>query len=523
MRILCFLSLLCLAGTLSGQEVRDGKPAVSEKDSLLSKGNQKLIVDAPVIELETRDSLVLKDLEAASRYDSLWLEELFVSGQGFAEMSAGVQQAGSDTIPGLKQLVDTETLKARLALLNKKTPFNIEYNPSIEGVINSFLIQKRDLMQRMLTASQFYFPLFEEALDKYDLPLELKYLAIVESALNPRAKSRVGATGLWQFMYGTGKMYGLDVSSYVDERSDPLKATEAACKYLSKLYEIFGDWDLALAAYNSGPGNVNKAIRRSGGYQNYWNIRRNLPRETAGYVPAFFATMYIFEFAREHGLEYTKADRPYFVTDTVKIKSTITFEQISKYSGVSMEELKMLNPAYKLNIIPEISGKDYYLRLPKRNIGLFVNNEVAIYAQVKEELGKREAPLPQLVQADDRIRYRVRSGDYLGKIAERYGVGVSQIKRWNGLRSNDLRIGQRLTIYPRKPVTSVQPAAQKTAATSTATSDGPKVHVVEKGDSLWTISQKYPGVSVENLREWNGIRGNNLQPGTRLKLCNCSS
>ncbi|WP_445386363.1 LysM peptidoglycan-binding domain-containing protein [Robiginitalea sp. IMCC44478] len=523
MRILCFLSLLCLAGTLSGQDVRAGKSDGSEKDSLLSKGNQKLIVDAPVIELETRDSLVLRDLEAASRYDSLWLEELFASGQGFPEMFAGVQQAGSDTIPGLKQLVDTETLKARLALLNNKTPFNIEYNPSIEGVINSFLIQKRDLMQRMLTASQFYFPLFEEALDKYDLPLELKYLAIVESALNPRAKSRVGATGLWQFMYGTGKMYGLDVSSYVDERSDPIKATEAACKYLSKLYEIFGDWDLALAAYNSGPGNVNKAIRRSGGYQNYWNIRRNLPRETAGYVPAFFATMYIFEFAKEHGLEYTKADRPYFETDTVKVKSTITFEQISKYSGVSMQELKVLNPAYKLNIIPEISGKDYYLRLPKKNLGLFVNNETAIYAQVKDDLAKRESPLPQLVQADDRIRYRVRSGDYLGKIAERYGVGVSQIKRWNGLRSNDLRIGQRLTIYPRKPVTSVQSEAQKAAATSSGTPDGPKVHVVEKGDSLWTISQKYPGVSVENLREWNGIRGNNLQPGTRLKLCNCSS
>lgn len=522
MRILCFLTFICSAGMLLGQDNGDAKSAADNKDSLRADVTQNLIVDAPIIELESRDSLVLKDLAEASRYDSLWLEELFASGQGFPEMLAGVQQAAHDSVPGLKQLVDTETLKARLALLNEKTPFNIEYNPSIESVINSFLVQKRDLMQRMLTASQFYFPLFEEALDKYNLPLEIKYLAIVESALNPRAKSRVGATGLWQFMYGTGRMYGLDVSSYVDERSDPVKATEAACKYLSKLYEIFGDWDLALAAYNSGPGNVNKAIRRSGGYQNYWNIRRNLPRETAGYVPAFFATMYIFEFAKEHGLEYTKADRPYFETDTVKVRSTITFEQISKYSGVSMQELKVLNPSYKLDIIPEISGKAYYLRLPKKNLGLFVNNEAAIYAQVKEDLAKREAPLPQLVQADDRIRYRVRSGDYLGKIAERYGVGVSQIKRWNGLRSNDLRIGQRLTIYPRKPVTSVQPQGQNTAGAS-ATPNGPKVHIVEKGDSLWTISQKYPGVSVENLREWNGIRGNNLQPGTRLKLCNCSS
>ncbi len=162
--------------------------------------------------------------------------------------------------------------------------------------------------------------MFEAALDKYNLPLEIKYLAVVESALNPRARSRVGATGLWQFMYGTGKMYGLDVSSYVDDRRDPIKATEAACQYLSKLYEIFGDWDLALAAYNSGPGNVNKAIRRSGGYTNYWNIRRNLPRETAGYLPAFLATMYIFEYAKEHDLKIRKVDRPYFETDTLHVQ-----------------------------------------------------------------------------------------------------------------------------------------------------------------------------------------------------------
>jgi membrane-bound lytic murein transglycosylase D len=377
-------------------------------------------------------------------------------------------------------------------------------------------------MERMLTASQFYFPMFEEALDKYDLPLEIKYLAIVESALNPRAKSRVGATGLWQFMYSTGRMYGLDVSSYVDERNDPVRATEAACQYLSKLYEIFGDWDLALAAYNSGPGNVNKAIRRSGGRRNYWNIRPNLPRETAGYVPAFFATLYLFEYASEHGLQATPAPRPYFETDTVRVRETLTFDQISKFTGVSLAELRMLNPAYKLEIIPRISEKAYMLRLPSRAIGAFVTNEAAIYAYAQQEFAKQEKPLPQLVQSEDRIRYRVRSGDYLGKIAERYGVGVSQIKRWNGLRSNNLRIGQRLTIYPRKPVTSVAQASS-TQQTIVQNGDSPKIHVVRKGDSLWTISRKYPGITIENLREWNGLRGNDLQPGTRLKLCNCSS
>ncbi len=466
----------------------------------------------------------LMDLEEARRYDSLWLKELHNSAQLFSEMLLEVQNPSEEEIT----LVDlpTDTLKARLALLDEKTPFNISYNPSLESVIKSFLVRKKDLMQRMITASQFYFPLFEQELDNNDVPLEVKYLAIIESALNPRARSRVGAKGLWQFMYGTGKMYGLEVSSYVDERNDPIFATKAAAKYLSKLHNIFNDWDLALAAYNSGPGNVNKAIRRSGGYKNYWNIRRNLPRETAGYLPAFLATMYIFEYAEEHGLQYKKADRPYFETDTIHVKNLITFDQISKLVDISTEELEMLNPAYKLNIIPKIKGKNYTLRLPVTKIGKFVNNEEAIYAYAKKELDSLEKPLPQLTQAKNQVRYKVRSGDYLGKIAERYGVGVSQIKRWNGLRSNNLRVGQRLTIFPRKPYLPKQAVAKTSSSKSTsggALASGSKVHTVQEGDSLWTISRKYPGVSIENLRKWNGLSGNNLKPGTKLKLCDCSS
>lgn len=466
----------------------------------------------------------LKDLPEAAKYDSLWIQELAKNAELFDEMYKEVAEWKPDSTAS--NGIDTEVLKERLRKLDEKTPFDISYNPSLENVIKSFLTRKRDLMERMLTASQFYFPLFEQELDNHNIPLEIKYLSIVESALNPRAKSRVGATGLWQFMYGTGKMYDLDVSSYVDERSDPIKSTRAACQYLAKLYEIFGDWDLALAAYNSGPGNVNKAIRRSGGYKNYWNIRRNLPRETAGYVPAFLATMYLFEYAEEHGLKVEKAERAYFETDTVHIKQLITFDQISELVGVGVDQLKVLNPSYKLGIIPKIEGKTYALRLPRWALGRFVANEEAIYAHVEEELKKREKPLPQLVKASDRIRYRVRSGDYLGKIAERYGVGVSQIKRWNGLRTNNLRIGQRLTIYPRRPVTTASSTSSKkksAVASKTAPAAGVKVHTVREGDSLWTISRKYPGITVENLREWNGIRGNNLQPGTKLKLCDCSS
>ncbi|MFC4095798.1 LysM peptidoglycan-binding domain-containing protein [Euzebyella saccharophila] len=465
----------------------------------------------------------LQDHEEAARYDSLWMKELYQNVSLSDEMHREI--VNLDYEKEYPTALDTDTLKARLAKLNQKTPFNVEYNPSLENVIKSFLFRKRDLMERMLTASQFYFPLFEQELDNHDIPLEMKYLSIVESALNPRARSRVGATGLWQFMYGTGRQYKLNVSSYVDERSDPIKSTRAACEFLGKLYEIYGDWDLALAAYNSGPGNVNKAIRRSGGHKNYWNLRSFLPRETAGYVPAFLATMYIFEYAEEHGLRGKKVERPYFETDTVHVKSLITFDQISELVDVSKEELRLLNPSYKLNVVPFVEGKKYALRLPKSAIGKFVANEEAIYNHIKKELESKESPLPQLVKQaeENRIRYKVRSGDYLGKIAERYGVGVSQLKRWNGLRSNDLRVGQRLTIFPRRTPGAAAVSSVNKSTQPKSFPPGTKTHTVQSGDSLWTISKKYPGITVENLRKWNGISGKNLKPGTKLKLCACPS
>ena len=521
--------------TLSAQQIDSipsnpniNKPATMEVDTIAMdmEGVEQMESMESKVELKDNVRLLLKgeekyelhDREEAARYDSLWLKALYDNTILFDSIYEDIATMEIDTV--YHYSVDTDTLKARLELLNQRTPFNITYNPSLENVINSFLTRRRGLMSRMMTASQFYFPLFEQELDNQNIPLELKYLAIVESALNPKARSRVGATGLWQFMYGTGKMYNLDVSSYVDERSDPINSTKAASLYLKKLYNIFDDWDLALAAYNSGPGNVNKAIRRSGGYKNYWNIRRNLPRETAGYVPAFLATMYIFEFAKEHGFEQQIVERPYFETDTIHVRSTITFEQISKLVDISVEELEVLNPSYKLNVIPYIKDKNYTLRLPIDALGKFVNNEEAIYAHVNEELQSKEKPLQQIVQSQNEIRYRVKSGDFLGKIAERYGVRVSQIKAWNGLRSNNLRIGQRLTIYPRKYPSTAQ---STNTSTNTGASSGNKVYTVRSGDTLWTIAKKYPGISIENLRKWNGISGSNIRPGTKLKLCDCSS
>jgi len=361
--------------------------------------------------------------------------------------------------------------------------------------------------------SEYYFPMFEQELDKNNLPLELKYLAVVESALNPRAQSRVGATGLWQFMYPTGKMFGLDVSSYVDERSDPIMATEAACKYLKSLNNSFNDWDLALAAYNSGPGNVSKAIRRSGGKTNYWNLRNYLPRETAGYVPAFLATMYIFEYAKEHGFKKQAARIPYVATDTIKVKQQITLDQVAQLTNLDKEELEFLNPSYKLGIIPVIKDENYMLRLPLTSVGVFVNNEEAIYTFAQEEVEEAEKPLPELYEQPEKIRYRVKRGDYLGRIADRYGVGISQIKKWNGMRSNTVKVGQNLIIYPKKNSKDIavnSPASQNNSSE--------KTYTVRNGDSLWSISQKFPGVSVQNIQKWNDISGDKLKPGTKLKI-----
>ncbi|PTX60460.1 membrane-bound lytic murein transglycosylase D [Kordia periserrulae] len=459
---------------------------------------------------KVNESYVLLDNQMAAEIDSLWLREL-----GGEELFDTIHKEISELKyePVVYQELPTDTLKARLARLNAKTPFNIEYNPSLESVIRRFLKRRKKSMERLMKISQYYFPMFEQELANHNIPLEVKYLAIVESALNPRARSRVGATGLWQFMYQTGKMYDLNVSSYVDDRQDPEKSTVAACKYLASLYKIFGDWDLALAAYNSGPGNVSKAIRRSGGYENYWNIRPNLPRETAGYLPAFLATMYIFEYAEEHGFQVDKIEVPHFATDTIRVKQLLTFDQISEVLNVKVEDIQFFNPAYKLDIIPHIKGRDYTLRLPVQEVGKFVNNEEAIYALAKEELAKREKPLPQLFEMDKRTRYRVQKGDYLGKIARRFGVRVSDIKRWNGLRSNRLRIGQRLTIYPKKPGFAIKKPSQKEKNTNNA-----KTYTVKSGDSLWSIAQKFPGVSVKNIQKWNDIRGNKLKPGMKLKV-----
>lgn len=496
---------------------RDTVQVVDTTTQIITTSNELQMTTLTKTSIKDSLTYAAKDYPKMSELDSLWKQELYNSSL-FDTIYKSVTELKYEPV----EYVDlpTDTLKARLAELNARTPFNVEYNPSLESVIKNYLKNRHEHLNRLMALSEFYFPLFEQELDNQNIPLEIKYLAIVESALKPRAKSRVGATGLWQFMFGTGKMYGLEVSSYVDERMDPIMATQAACAYLAKLYKIFGDWDLALASYNSGPGNVTKAIRRSGGYTNYWNIRHNLPRETAGYLPAFLATMYIFEYADKHGFKPRKPEFAYFETDTIKVKQMISLDQVSEYMNIDMEELQFLNPSYKLDIIPYIKDENYVLRLPLDKIGPFVANEDQVYTLAKAEFDKREKPLPKYFEANDRIRYRVRSGDYLGKIARRYGVRVSQLKKWNRLRSNNLRVGQRLTVYPRRPVVNTSQktsSSSKTTKAKTVTSTS-ELYTVKSGDTLWSISKKFKNISVENLKSWNDISGSGIKPGMKLRL-----
>ena len=393
----------------------------------------------------------LNDNPNIKKYDEKWLKELSNSDL-FFQMSEDV--AATPTDVDYSEL-PTEVLKERLRKLNEKTPFNVEYNPVLEQVIKSFLKNRRSSLERLMSLSDYYFPMFEQEMSNQKIPLEMKYLAIIESALNPKARSRAGATGLWQFMYATGKSYGLEVNNYVDERSDPVRSTKAAAKYLNELYKIFGDWDLTLAAYNSGPGNVTKAIRRSNGKTNYWNLRPYLPRETAGYVPAFLATLYIFEYAKEHGFKPQKRANHLFQTDTIRVKQAIPFKDIAEITGMDVQDIQFFNPSYQLDVVPYVEGRNYAVRLPISEIGKFVANEQAIYNYPNEQKAQREQILPEVAKGEQyaggkstkKTIYTVKKGDNLGKIASRHGVSINNLKRWNRMKSNKVRVGQRLSIY----------------------------------------------------------------------------
>ena len=390
-----------------------------------------------------KDSLktVFSDNPIVASFDSLLLSNLSFSDALFSYDSA----IEVSTPPVFSDSV----YEARIQHLDTKTPIDLVYNAYVKQYINVYTKQRRQQMSRMMGLAAYYFPVFEEVLDQFNLPLELKYLALVESALNPKAKSWAGATGLWQFMYNTAKEYNLKVSSYVDERMDPFRATIAACEFFKKSYSVYGDWSLVLASYNSGRGNVNKAIRRSGGKKNYWQIRRFLPKETRSYVPAFIAVCYAMNYASDHKISSENPRVLYREVDTIEVKHQIDFEYLSSSLDISMDELEFLNPAYKINVIPKVDGRTYHLVLPIDKMGVFVANEKEIYAHFIKLDAEKRKNYPKYSEQDERVVHRVKSGEYLGKIARRYGCSVKKIQQWNNLKNDNIRVGQRLVLYVR--------------------------------------------------------------------------
>lgn len=485
----------------------------------ISKSNEITKIVTKTTYLDSIKKTFVKD-QMAECVDSLWMKEL-TNLDLYTDLSDDIKNINIDEKVDYE--LPTELLKTRLKAMDAKSPFNIEYNPGLENLIKSFLKNRKKSFERLMAISEYYFPLFEEALAKQNVPLEIKYLAVVESALNPKAVSRMGATGLWQFMYQTGKQYNLKIDSYVDDRSDPLKSSAAATQYMTNMYAIFGDWDLVLASYNSGPGNVAKAIRRSGGQQNYWNIRKNLPKETQGYVPAFLATMYIYEYHTAHGIVPNRAAIKHFATDTIMIKKQMSFKQISDLLDIPVAQLQLLNPSYKLNVIPFYEDQNHFLRLPQDKVATFTSNEGKIYAYLEHEGNLRERPfqVSNAIVSNDSINsiservthsktkyYTVRRGDNLSAIANKYDVTIQDIKSWNNLRSNTVSRGRSLKIISNESVVQnikAEPKAIKntletTAENAVATAEKTSIvdsvstlssvlYVVQKGDNLSNIAK----------------------------------
>mgnify|MGYP001082315342 CR=1 FL=1 len=409
------------------------------------QASDSLIVDVVQADtLETAQS-PQRDLDSAS----LWaLDQRLAMLDSTHLMYATATYRTVDTVHPLP--LSDSIFEYYMRELDARTPFEMAYNPVVKRYLERYLKYGTKRLSRMMAHGEYYFPMFEEHLDKYNMPLELKYLAIVESALNPKARSYVGATGLWQFMYSTGKMYDLKVNSYVDDRNDPLKSTEAACQYMLKMYEVFEDWNLVLAAYNSGPGNVRKAIRRSGGKTSYWEIRPFLPRETSAYVPLFIAATYALEYGHLYGVGPAEIPAYYEGTDTVRITKQLHFKQLEERLGVDANTLEFLNPQYRYKIIPVVNGQEYFITLPKADAERFRTNQDSIYSLADAYFEARESSMPDFTQMNQRTVHRVKSGETLGHIAGKYGVGVSEVKRWNGLKSDMIQIGQRIVVYPRR-------------------------------------------------------------------------
>lgn len=487
--------------------------------------------DTIIIRSDSNNELISRNLDSLV---NTWYVQMAIDSipDGFQGDTIAIQYADS-------------VYSNRLSKIN--SIISLPYNKIIRNHIHVYTIKQRDKFSVVLGLKDYYFPMIEDIFDSYGLPAELKYMAVIESALNPNAVSRMGATGLWQFMYSTGRFYGLTINSVVDERRDPVKSTEAAARYLKDLYKIYDDWMLVIAAYNCGPGNVNKAIRRSGNKKDYWEIYYRLPRETRGYVPMYVAAAYSINYYVEHHIKPLALNIP-VATDTIIVNNDIHLKQISEVMGIPLGELYALNPQYRTGLVPG-SSKPRALTLPMQHLGEFIDlNDTIVKYKSDIYLNKsnlidnpsRSSYLPADIKGKTKIYYTVKDGDNLGYIAEWYRVGLSNLRYWNNVYRNIIRVGQKLVVYvdPAKsdyfskinsmsfaekqqmigksiPSVSKSVAAEK----SVGSEAGFITYTVRNGDTIWDIVKMFDNVTTTQVLSLNNISDpGKIQVGQKLKI-----
>jgi len=403
----------------------------------------------------------------------------------------------------------------RIDKLNEASPVQLDFNDIVKRYIEVYAIRHREKTSRILGLSEIYFPIFEEYLDKYGLPLELKYIAVIESALNPKAKSSSGATGLWQFMYHASRMFDLKISSYTDERMDPVKSTEAACKYLQYLHRIFGDWQLAIAAYNGGPGAVRDAIKASGGKTDFWEIASFLPDQTRKYVPAFIAVNYVMNYSQEHNIIPEEDKYSYLKLSQVNVKKPLSLLCVSEELDIAIEDLRRLNPVYKLDFIPQ-SELPTKLTLPIGKVSTFLENETLLYATPEASIPYHDIERNMSsTKGKHCIIHVVKAGEFFHKIALKYACTSNNIKTWNNLKADILHIGQKLKVWV--PISNLSTRSDnKTEAFKRPYTF---IYKVKMNDNLQSISKELRLASVDEIKRSNHLIDNeDLRAGMALKI-----
>ncbi|MBQ6290809.1 MAG: LysM peptidoglycan-binding domain-containing protein [Bacteroidales bacterium] len=528
--IIALVLTLCFLQSAGGQELRTRSRLIKENAELRSRVDSLIReLEAYRLEKSVADSLaaemllMLEEMEEMDGVDepveeyspemtdsllSLW----YVHRQ--MEVNKELTEYDMDSVKFTSDVPDAVLIE-RLEKMNSF--ITLPFNETVKNYMVLYSEKMPTKMGHILGLSTYYLPIFEDIFNRYGLPSELKAMAIIESALNPTAVSRAGAKGMWQFMYNTARTYGLRINSYVDERLDVEKAADAAARYLLDSYNIFGDWCLAISAYNCGAGNVNKAIRRAGGNKDFWSIYPYLPKETRGYMPAFVGALYAMTYYKEYGIVPEPVQMPAH-TDTFEIRRNLHFSQISEVIGIPNEDLQNLNPQYIHDLIPG-NEAPYILKLPYNYTNAFLDNQDSLYTHKTAEMAGTkvlEGPSVPDSGTQERIAYKVKSGDYLGRIASRYGVTVKQLQQWNNLRGTNLRVGQTLYIY-RSGGGKTASSSSGSSASASSSSSGYITYTVKSGDTLYKIAQRYPGVTANDIMKINSI-SSNIKPGMKIKI-----